>query len=753
MWEEMMSDDLILDDTSVLDLEISGAVGSFAVKPDDFHSSIPVRYIQTHVRFSLDGGHQQRLFENLVPVREIFEPKDLDFEDLMQRDIDDSRVSTSLIPYLLSLQSGENVKFFPPIVTVVIPVGPEKELLDYYPQVDEVIETEAKFNRHIARAGAAGNESFEFEQIEVNGKLKEFDNAKLRINTSKCKIVIVDGQHRAMALLALYRNLKGWPDKTFAFKDYYKRWSKDILRESLKEITLPIVVCTFPTLSDANTKTTVTQACRAIFLALNKNARPVSVARNILLDDYDLIAHFERSILEQIKNETVTSTSSVRLYNFELDADENKIALNSTVALSGVMHLYSLLERSLLSSDAPQGLNYPAKKYGKIKNIGDTCLRRLDGVNLLGDEGAKSTTRYAFTSEARRILRESFNRRYGKYIVRGYQQFYPFEAMANASIKLEVELRHKHEIQCHSMLFEGQGILRVFESYLELLEAELDEAYPDKNYPPELGAILDEFRATKNRLRSHQEQFFRKRTKQLLETIPETKIVDPVFRAIQEFYRTVVTTTAFQNALFITFFSTIEALNKDGRNGLIHGDAEDDKYFDEYLSALNRYFRPRTEQEVKRLLSVFSGNVTGTFGTSTMKVTDSAYTLRKIVIPNELKPDEWGKFRYILLEMWQSGDGRLNEIIHSYVQECRDDVLRAFFNRELKDYCEKNGIDLTEVDPKEKRKIENSSVTLFCDALTALIGIVPKEEKMRLAKSLSGRPIKSPVTEPVLSGT
>ena len=91
-----------------------------------------MRYIQTHITFSLDGGHQERLFQNLIPVREIFVPRDLGFEDLMQRDIDDARVSLALIPYLLSQQAVGQVKFFPPIVTVVLPVGPNKEPLAKY---------------------------------------------------------------------------------------------------------------------------------------------------------------------------------------------------------------------------------------------------------------------------------------------------------------------------------------------------------------------------------------------------------------------------------------------------------------------------------------------------------------------------------------------------------------------------------------------------------------------------------------------
>src|SRR5262249_40896903 len=205
-----------------------------------------------------------------------------------------------LIPYLITLQAGDSVKFFPPIVTVVIPVGPENQLLDHYPDIEMQEIPGSRYKTIKMRSGKLGDETFEFEQIEVNGNVLEFDNAKLRINTNKCRLVIVDGQHRAMALLALYRNIKGWEGEGTRYENYYKRWSKKSLEGfNLKEISLPMVVCTFPMLSTSNAPTmSVTKASRSVFLALNKNARPVTTSRNILLDDYDLIAHFERHILD-----------------------------------------------------------------------------------------------------------------------------------------------------------------------------------------------------------------------------------------------------------------------------------------------------------------------------------------------------------------------------------------------------------------------------------------------------------------------
>ena len=604
-----MADDEILEETSALDLEISGSVGTFAVEPSSGGSSIPVWYIQTHVRFSLDDTQQQRLFENLVPVREIFEAKDLGFDDLMQRDIDDGRVSGSLIPYLLQVGSGEQVKFFPPIVTAVIPIGHEKQLLSSYPKVEHTSSDDAarKIKRQRARSGSSGAEVFEFEQVERNGKLRDFDNARLRLNTSKCRIVIVDGQHRAMALLALYRNLRGWPDKTAAFKNYYTRWSKDVLKDNLRGISLPVVVCVFPTLDGASGyKETVVGACRAVFLALNKNARPVSTARNILLDDFDIIAHFERRLLSRVKDITPSAATGLRLWNFELDADENKVQLSATVAVSGVMHVFYLLERLLLSPDTPDGLTLPRRNFGALKNL-DQCLRRLDGHNLLGDEVAQKINRYAFTRDALATLADSFDTRYAKFIVDGYERFWPFDSMSRAALDLEVSIRHKADMQCHAMLFEGQGIQRVFEDYLEYLEAEASDKYPDHKYPAEFKSVLDDFRGTEDRLKAYNGTFAKLRAQKFLGNmgLSESRFTDVVIRPVSDLYRSVFNTSAFQSALYITVFALIERYNKATRDERVYGDAGDAAVFAEYLNSLNAWFtatsRGRPKADLQRV--------------------------------------------------------------------------------------------------------------------------------------------------------
>ena len=99
---------------SALDLPLQGSTGSFAVggKSDD-QNPIEVKYLLTHVSLDFSNHSNEKLLKHLAPVREIFEVKDLGFDEIMQRDIDDARVSNDLVPYLLDEQSQDLVKLFP----------------------------------------------------------------------------------------------------------------------------------------------------------------------------------------------------------------------------------------------------------------------------------------------------------------------------------------------------------------------------------------------------------------------------------------------------------------------------------------------------------------------------------------------------------------------------------------------------------------------------------------------------------------
>ena len=130
----------------------------------------------------------------LAPVREIFDSNSLNFDEIMQRDIDDARVSSKLIPYILEESASDRIKFFPPIVVVLLPLedGGQKKPGKVYPEVTESREKGSEEDQAnnieawwAVQSGTVGEEVFKFKQPMVNEKPLSHDLCQLSVNTKK----------------------------------------------------------------------------------------------------------------------------------------------------------------------------------------------------------------------------------------------------------------------------------------------------------------------------------------------------------------------------------------------------------------------------------------------------------------------------------------------------------------------------------------------------------------------------------------
>lgn len=66
-----------------------------------------------------------------------------------------------------------------------------------------------------------------------------------------------------------------------------------------------------------------------------------------------------------------------------------------------------------------------------------------------------------------------------------------------------------------------------------------------------------------------------------------------------------------------------------------------------------------------------------------------------------MKPDEWPKYRYLLLELWRSTDPIVEEIRQGERNTCREQAFDSLHTRWIKDLCvelRKNEQDLTEIE-------------------------------------------------------
>jgi hypothetical protein len=747
---------LRLRQETALDLTLEGSAGSFRVGAGHTgHKSLEVKYLLTHVGLNFASPSNDKLLSALAPVREIFDFQSLDFDEIMQRDIDDSRVSAELVPYLLDEQSKDMIKLFPPIVIVVMPIQEGRTRPDdYYPEVST---TEAspdstrEYAMLVTRSGGVGREVFQFEQPLLDGRPLMHDMVRLRLNTHRTRLVIVDGQHRAMALLAIYRNLKDqWSDERRApFKEYYSAWTPNFInRFNLEEINLPVILCTIPELDTNYTGDfDMKKAARSIFLTLNKTARQVSDARNKLLDDNDLISFLMRRTLSEIKRKDERSPQAMRIVNVELDQDGNKQKIQTPVAITGVPHVYYMIEHMMLDNgSAIKGVKPRAGTFYNRTRL-DDMLYRLDGRNILGAATSDTIRRDLFSGAAAEKLGQQFDVRYGAYIIGAFERFAPFDRHNRAVMEIGEQLEREHDRQLKPILLEGQGIGRVFEAYRTNLRQKLRNGY-FKTDVPEIEASSARLDATAERIADAVSRLMRERATRLLGDLSDKKPVrtpdgqthPKMIEWCNRCYDEIFTSVAFQTALVCGVMGLIERAERRLGKGDFPGQPpiDHDQAFDEYISQINQFFIPKSIAQLKKLIRVVTGEVSDD---KELWVTrPSNQTFRSVVFRAEMQPDQWPKYRYLLLEIWKPAHPALAQVVAEERAECQNEVFSALHDHYKATFCRENQKLEEELTKSERTEIFNQAFEPY----SALIRNIGSEGLDRKAMREAGS--KTPAT-------
>lgn len=709
--------DLFIGDTqTALDLELDGTIGAFSVSnKESSNKSIEVKYLLTHVSLDELSSKDQRLLDQLSPVREVFKLDELDFDEIMQRDIDDARVSLELIPYLLEDRNSGLIKLFPPIVAVVLPLEPlSKRPAKHYPRVEtstKPLPNGADIQKEVITCGESGLEVFSFEQVFKKTQRFKADGAKLRLSTQNSALAIVDGQHRAMALLALYRNLKGaWSQaERQPYKHYYEVWPESVIKKfDTRSIQLPVMLCTFPDLDGScSGDIDVVRAARRIFLTLNKNARKVSDSRNKLLDDQDLASECLRETLSIIKSADTRSSSSLRIYNVELD-QRDRSTISNPLAITSVSHLYYICERVLFFSDRLTGIQKNFIRMGARKDA-TTALERLQLKDVLGQQDQLETKRDNYSDKVGSAVKKSWNKIFAPIVNTLLGELHPFRAHELAVLEQSTWLdRQAGSAALKSMLFDGQGTSRTFEDF------EFNLSQKMKDDPAEWDA--PEIEATRLTIDTLNEQ-----RKGVIRSLKDKRCANfyehlkgGEFKAIlkagtsqthlqnltDELIGKVFSTIAFQAALVMTFIDSTEAALDDGCT------ASSEELFKEYLDNLNKFFTPVRDVDVVRLSDIFMGKLTVSEGVMTLAPNNTGF--KDIVHPGlEMQPDEWPRYRYLILEIWRPKNkmfaNKLNEereMLRQQIQDLQYTKLEEIRKKEL---------NLVELTSEEKNLVQVAS--------------------------------------------
>lgn len=324
--------------------QISGTWGEF------FVAASRVSYLQTKARVGKSArDDEKRLVSELRPVREVLPTSTMDFNQLLQRDLDDHRVAASLVRYILQPASGRPV-YFPPIVAALLPFEGKSVAQSFPSKTDVAAHAD---DNGIAWAGYQFGTAFKFEKIIDSKTGEDFDIkvGKLSWNAEESKLVVIDGQHRAMALLAIDRTLNNtWADSGEKYKYFYEPVINELVAglsdeqrtELISRLEFPVNIIWFPDSNDVEPKHH--EVARRLFVDINKNARTPSESRILLLSDNDLLSIFTRALLNKFR----VDDAGLPIYAVEYDHPGRDQASSSKwSAVTNVIVLRDAISRSV----------------------------------------------------------------------------------------------------------------------------------------------------------------------------------------------------------------------------------------------------------------------------------------------------------------------------------------------------------------------------------------------------------------------
>ena len=247
-------------------IKIYGLLGTFHVENSDYL----VKYVSTFANpmaTAGEGGHKE-LLKELKPMRERLEASKLhSLSSLLQRDLNDYRVAQELVPYLQGAAGSNSIGFFPAILAVLVPSNylSESDHSESYPSPAQSPDNERRTDYDdcwSVTPYVIGNQIIPLGLLEI-----------VKGNT---EIIVLDGQHRASA----FRFLSGDFDPS---ADIYQTFYDDVPAPKPLQADLPVTLIWF---EGKDGKAIDPQMIsRKLFVDVNNNAKNVSVARNILLND------------------------------------------------------------------------------------------------------------------------------------------------------------------------------------------------------------------------------------------------------------------------------------------------------------------------------------------------------------------------------------------------------------------------------------------------------------------------------------
>lgn len=416
---------------------IYGTWGNFSV------GNSTVAYLQTKARVGMASKDmEKRLSTFLHPVREVLPTAKMDFNQLLQRDLDDHRVASNLVPYILSPSHGRPA-FFPPVVAALLPFE-GKNVIPKFPGKAAIA---AHVDDSGTWAGYSFGSAFKYEKLVMLPSGDDFNIkvGRLAWNQEEAKLVVIDGQHRAMALIAIDRTINGtWTEAGEKYKYFYEPVIKELLsklssdekKSLIASLEFPVTLIWFPESNELDPLHH--EVARHLFVDINKNARTPSESRILLLSDSDLLSIFTRGLLNMFR----ASENGLPIFSIEYDHPGRDQASSSKwSAVSNVIILRDCVSRAVFGP--AKFIDNPTTTFGGRESITQRgafmqkTLRIGDQVpEVCGDMKRADIDEENFPRETLAFLDARFKETWGLAIHRILSGLTPYKVHGEALVEL-----------------------------------------------------------------------------------------------------------------------------------------------------------------------------------------------------------------------------------------------------------------------------------------------------------------------------
>lgn len=331
------------------DKEKIGSFGDFETS-----SSYELNYLMT----TLDISD----IDDLSSASDVLSFDDTKFEELIQRDIDYDRVDTQIVKNYLE-QGKDRAIFFPPMLVTPMIVKDGKPLEKFKKKnitsIPETKPTELVINwddqmELVFPIYDNADESYPYRVKNKEGEKIAIHNyaTTLKYKSKSVKLVVIDGQHRFMALKRI------WEDKN--------------KRDLIKNIKIPLCIFFTPNaVESADDTSTLTKSMRQLFVTINSTAKQVSGHFIVLLSDDSLSSYAVRDIANYWKDNN-------KLFFLEWNEREDKRAsqINRKYSITTVKILDAVLKEKLFKKGR-------TAEILKLSNISKEWIHNCEEEDLL----------------------------------------------------------------------------------------------------------------------------------------------------------------------------------------------------------------------------------------------------------------------------------------------------------------------------------------------------------------------------------